>query len=332
MTGLDVVGLRRVLRVIVADDVRANRELAAAHLETLGCALTLVADGEAALAAAAEQAPDLVILDVMMPGLDGISVCQILKGRSETRFTPIILVTALDESEARVLAYQAGADDFLTKPVSAAELLARSAALLKMKILHDRLDDSQRVIVALAKTIQAKDMRTESHTERVADWARRLAAGAGMSGIELDDVYLGAVVHDVGKIGVPDAILLKPGPLDPAEMGLMRNHVLIGEEILSPLRSVAHLGPIVRNHHERIDGHGYPDRMAGVEIPLPSRVVAICDAFDAMVSDRPYRLGLPQGEATRRLAAGRDLQWDSELVNVFLADVLPQTPRRGSRE
>lgn len=307
-----------MMQVLIADDVRENRELAAAYLEALDCEVAMVGDGNAALAAVNKHPPDLALLDVMMPGRDGISVCHAIKSNPLTQFVPVVLLTALADSESRVLAYKAGADDYLTKPVAASEMVARCAALLRMKSLLDRLDDAQRVIVALAQAVEAKDMRTESHTERVAQWSQRLAIAAGMSSVDVDAVYLGSLIHDVGKIGVPDHILLKRGRLDRHEQAIIRQHVITGETILRSLRSVAHLIPIVRSHHERIDGAGYPDGLGGEEIPLAARIVAVSDAYDAMVSDRPYRAGLSKPEAKARLLAGSGTQWDARLVPLFL--------------
>jgi putative two-component system response regulator len=187
-----------------------------------------------------------------------------------------------------------------------------------MKKVYDELDDTETVIFALAKAVDAKDNYTEAHTERVASRARLLGANAGLSGTDLDDLYRGGMIHDIGKIGVPDAILLKPGPLDGEEMRIMRKHPVIGEEIARPLRSAAKLLHIIRHHHEKFDGTGYPDQLAGDDIPLVARIVAISDAYDAIVSDRPYRKGMSREKAVAILDRGAGSQWDPELVPLFI--------------
>jgi HD-GYP domain-containing protein (c-di-GMP phosphodiesterase class II) len=177
------------------------------------------------------------------------------------------------------------------------------------------------VILSLARAVEAKDRYTESHTERVARAARILGEAVGIGEPLLEDLYLGGVIHDIGKIGVPDALLLKPGPLDADEVALMRTHVLIGEEIVRPLRSASGLLPIVRHHHERWDGLGYPDGLSGEHIPLPARIVAVCDAYDSMVSDRPYRRAMTPARAAAVLREGAGSQWDARLVSLFLQRV-----------
>jgi putative two-component system response regulator len=220
-----------------------------------------------------------------------------------------------------VRALEAGADDFLAKPVDRTELTARVRSLLRLKSLYDELDDAEAVIFALAKAVEAKDHYTEAHTERVAYNAQALALIAGLPEADLRQLYRGAMVHDIGKIGVPDAILLKPGPLNDEEWEAMKKHPTIGERIARPLRSATGMLPIIRNHHERVDGLGYPDAMHGDRIPLAARIVAICDAYDAMTSDRPYRPGRAAAEAAAILRDGAGSQWDEELVHLFLDQV-----------
>ena len=307
--------------VLVVDDYQPNVELLQAYLEDIGCDVHAEMDGLAALAAARGRTPDLVLLDVMLPGMDGFQICRTLKSEPRTRLLPIVLVTALDRPEHRVRGLEAGADDFIVKPVQRIELTARVRSLLRLKALYDRLDDAERVIVALARAVEAKDLHTEDHTERVGHAARKLGVAVGLEGALLDDLYWGGIIHDIGKIGVPDAILLKPGALTPEEWEIMRSHVLIGEEIARPLRSAANLLPIIRHHHERIDGRGYPDGLVGEKIPITARVVAICDAFDAMVSDRPYRPGLKPSEAASVLRDGAGTQWDQELVSLYVSQL-----------
>jgi putative two-component system response regulator len=181
------------------------------------------------------------------------------------------------------------------------------------------------VIFALAAAVEAKDRYTERHTRRVADSARRIGLRLGLPEPQIDALFRGGFVHDVGKIGVPDQILSKPGPLDAQEWERMREHTAIGEEIMRPLRSAALLLPIIRHHHEHFDGAGYPDGLRGQEIPLLARIVAVCDAFDALVSDRPYRGRVSVGEAVDRLYDGSGAQWDPKLVSL-MAELVPSMP------
>jgi putative two-component system response regulator len=231
------------------------------------------------------------------------------------------MITSLDRTADRVRALEAGADDYMTKPVDRIELVARVRSALRLKSVYDSLDSAEQVIFALAAAVEAKDPYTEAHTQRVADAARKIGFRMGLGAPDLDALYRGGLIHDIGKIGVPDAILLKPGPLDPVELAAMRQHPIIGETIVAPLRSGAPLLPIIRHHHERYDGTGYPDRLAGPNIPRLARIVAVCDAFDALVNDRPYRSRKAPEEALAILRSGAGRQWDPEVVDLFNAQV-----------
>jgi len=284
-------------------------------------------DGIEALELVKKDRPDLVLLDVMMPRMDGYEVCQRLKDSPEGKLLPVVMVTALGQIADRVRGLEVGADDFIVKPIERVELVARVRSLLRVKQLYDRLDDAQRTIFSLARAVEAKDSSLEAHTERVGMNARRVGQALGLADDALDDLLWGGVIHDIGKIGIPDSILLKPGPLTVAEFEIMKQHVFTGEEIARPLRSAHDLLPIIRHHHERIDGSGYPDGLAGENIPLGARIVSICDAFDAMISDRPYRRGLTHENALATLTAGAGTQWDAQLVGIFqtlVSEPLPE--------
>ena len=308
--------------MLVVDDVEANRRLLGAHLDTIECEVLEAEDGTTALAAVSEGA-DLVLLDVQMPGMNGFEVCRRLKSAPETRLIPVVMVTALGQLGDRVRALEAGADDFLTKPVERVELEARVRSLLRLKAVYDRLDDSDRVIYALARAVEAKDSYTEAHTLRVAAGAVGLGDILGIGQEELDQLQRGALVHDLGKIGIPDGILHKPGRLSDEELRVMRQHPLIGEEIARPLHSAARFLSVIRHHHEWVDGSGYPDGLAGTTIPLLARIVAVSDAYDALISDRPYRPRKTPEEAIGVLRDGAGRQWDSRLVGAFVDQVLP---------
>ncbi len=319
--------VRRQPVVLVVDDHPLNLELIEGCLADVDCRVITATDGIEALELVKKDRPDLVLLDVMMPRMDGYEVCQRLKDSPEGKLLPVVMVTALGQIADRVRGLEVGADDFIVKPIERVELVARVRSLLRVKQLYDRLDDAQRTIFSLARAVEAKDSALESHTERVGMNARRIGEALGLPEDTLDDLLWGGVIHDIGKIGTPDSILLKPGPLTPAEFEVMKQHVFTGEEIARPLRSAHDLLPIIRHHHERIDGTGYPDGLAGDDIPLVARIVAICDAFDAMISDRPYRKGLSHADALATLLAGAGTQWDAKLVGIFqtlVSEPLPE--------
>ena len=190
--------------------------------------------------------------------------------------------------------------------------------LLRQRALNQRLDATEGVLFALARAVEARDRHTIHHAERVGRYAEAMGAAFGLTPEDGELLYQGGVLHDLGKIAIPDAILLKPGPLTEAEFARMREHSVDGERICLSLRSVSHYLPIIRHHHERVDGNGYPDHLAGTEIPIGARITSIADSWDAMVSDRPYRAGLDEDEAIRRLRQGAGTQWDAGLVHVFL--------------
>lgn len=312
-------------RILVVDDAEPNRELIAAYLEQAGHHVLMAGSGAEALLTLQHKGVDLVLLDIMMPGMDGYEVCTRMRQNFATRLTPVVLVTSLDDRSDRIRGMDAGADDFLSKPVNQTELLARVRSLLRVKRLTDQLDSSEAVIFTLARAVEAKDAYTEQHTSRVADYSRGIAAAAGLSTEEQGAIYRCGMVHDIGKIAISDLILLKPGKLTPEEFESMKRHSVIGEEICRPLRSAAQLSPAIRHHHEHWNGAGYPDGLKATAIPLSARIVAISDAFDAMTSDRPYRQAMPVEKARAILTAGRGVQWDGDLVDHFLA--LPESQR-----
>ena len=315
--------------VLVVDDGLANRELVQAYLSGLDCEVRLASDGASALEQIQQEPPDLVLLDVQMPGMDGYEVCRRIKAGPGGRLLPVVMITALNQTDDRVRALESGADDFMSKPVERVELVARVRSALRLKALYNTLDSAEQVIFSLAAAVEAKDSLTEKHTQRVGESARHLGSRLGMPEVALDALFRGGVIHDIGKIGVPDSILLKPGALDPEETIRMRSHVLIGENIVRPLRSASTLLPIIRHHHERFDGRGYPDSLRGREIPRLARIVAVCDAFDALVNDRPYRPRLPVDRALAMLVDGAGHQWDPEVVDLFVGE-MPAIHRLGA--
>jgi putative two-component system response regulator len=304
--------------VLVVDDVPANRELLQGHLDDLGYEVREARDGIEALEAVEAEEPDLILLDIDMPRLDGIAVCERLKAHPTRRLIPIVILTASNDRNTRLRGLAAGADDYLSKPFDPKELLIRTKVLLRQRALNQRLDATEGVLFALARAVEARDRHTIHHAERVGRYAEAMGVAKGLTQEDCDLLYHGGVLHDLGKIAIPDAILLKPGPLTTAEFATMRQHSVEGERICLSLRSVSHFLPIIRHHHERVDGTGYPDHLEGNDIPIGARMTAIADGWDAMVSDRPYRAGLDEEEAVTRLRQGAGTQWDAGLVRVFL--------------
>jgi len=291
------------------------------YLSAIECEVRLAADGAAALAIVETDPPDLVLLDVRMPRMDGYEVCRRIKSTPRGRLLPVVMITGLSQTAHRVAALEAGADDFMSKPVDGAELIARVRSALRLKELYNTLDGAEHVIFSLATAVEAKDSFTERHTQRVGESARLLGQKLGLPDSTLDVLYRGGIIHDIGKIGVSDSILHKPGPLDASEVPQMQAHVEIGESIVRPLNSTAVLLPVIRHHHERFDGLGYPDRLRAREIPRAARIVSVCDAFDALVNDRPYRIRRSAVEALAVLRAGAGTQWDPETVDLLASEL-----------
>lgn len=308
----------RIERILVADDDDAGRALLRTLLVREGYDVVEAATGRAALVRTAEMAFDLLVLDVQMPSPDGLEVTRRIRTDPATALLPVILVTGLGALDDKVAGLDAGATDFLTKPFEAPELLARIRAALRTKAAIDRLESTQGVLVALANAVEAKDPVIEHHCDRLASLAVGLARLAGLDAEAVEAIGYGAALHDIGKIGVAEAILRKPGRLTDAEWVEIRRHPDIGARIVGPLRLGSVVGPIVRAHHERWDGQGYPDRLRGEAIPTGARIVGIVDAFDAMTHDRPYRAAATIDAALAELHDEAGRQFDPELSALFV--------------
>jgi putative two-component system response regulator len=304
--------------ILLVDDDAAYRKLMVGLLRAQGFEVVTAGNGEEALAEFARHEPDLVLLDVDMPLLNGFEVCRKLKQKPESRLTPVVLVTGLAATEDRIRGLDAGADDFLSKPVDRNELLARVRSLLHLKSYTDELERAESVVFALARSIEGKDPYTEGHCERLAEYSSRLGKRIGLPSELITALRWGGIVHDIGKVAVPEAILLKPGPLTPEEWVIMRDHPVVGERICAPLRSFRYVLPIIRHHHERFNGSGYPDGLEGEKIPLTARVLQLADVYDALTTERPYKRALTQDEAMT--AMEQEVQrgwWDPALFVEF---------------
>jgi putative two-component system response regulator len=304
--------------ILVADDQAANRELLEELLTTQGYKVITVPDGAAAVAELTRTQFDLVLLDVMMPHLNGFEVCLKIKSNPDTYLIPVIMITALCDKQDRLEGIKVGADDFLSRPVDRTELLARVRSLLKLKQRTDELERAESVLFSLARSIEGKDPYTHGHCERLSDYSARLGEHLGLSEDQLIALRRAGIVHDVGKIAVPDAILLKPGSLTPDEWTLIREHPVVGERICSPLKSFRFVLPIIRHHHEKFDGSGYPDGLRGEDIPVTARVLQVVDVYDALTTDRPYKKAFSITDALQTMkqevAKG---WWDAHIFDQF---------------
>jgi putative two-component system response regulator len=307
--------------VLAVEDEPGNRGLLTRQLLRHHYEVLTFADGESALEYIDSnfRTPDLILLDVMLPGIDGFAVCRRLKEQPLTRLIPVVLLTGLDARQHKIAGIRAGADDFLSKPIQFEELIARVGSLVKLKRHTDELESAQSVILSLALTVEARDPYTEGHCQRLAAYAVAVGQALGLSVEQLATLERGGYLHDVGKIGVPDAVLMKPGRLTPEEFAVMQSHTIIGERLCGDLRSLRAVREIVRHHHERIDGSGYPDRLKGDAIPLTAQIVAIVDAYDAMTTIRPYRDALSMTVACDELRRDADEgRLNPELVRLFI--------------
>jgi putative two-component system response regulator len=306
-------------RILIVDDSPQNVQLLEAYLVEAGYEIIAAGSGDEALQKLdGEEQPDLIILDVMMPGLDGYQVCEKIKSSHETQRLPVMMLTALTEIDDKVKGFEAGADEFLSKPIDKMELLLRVKSLLRTKHLNEDLENARDVIYTLALAIEANDPYTRGHSERVAQYSSRIAQRLNLSAEQIDVVNNAGILHDVGKIGISETILQKPGPLTDKELTAVQDHPVIGEKICKPLRSANLLLTVIRHHQERYDGEGYPDRLAGADIPIEARVIAVADAYDAMTSPRPYRPPMSQRQVLGTLKREAGKQWDPDVVEVFL--------------
>ena len=302
--------------ILIADDNDANLELLSEILTAAGYHVTCVRNGVEAIAAVLRGTIDVALLDVVMPACSGFAACHEIKSNPKTRLIPVVLITSLTNTDDRIRGINSGADDFLNKPFNKQELLARVHSLLRLKSFTDELENAETVLFSLATSIEAKDPYTEGHCERLSEYSLALATQIGLPEELRTALRRGGIVHDVGKVAVPEHILLKPGPLTDDEWKIMKRHPVVGEQICCPLRSFRHVVPIIRHHHEKLDGSGYPDGLKGEQIPITARILQVVDVYDALTTDRPYRPALRPEEALAqiRIEVKRGW-WDSALVD-----------------
>jgi putative two-component system response regulator len=304
--------------ILIADDDETNSELLSEILQEVGYRTICVRTGADALFKVTSGDADLALLDVRMPDKSGFDVCSAIKSNPPTRFVPVILVTGLCATSDRIQGIVSGADDFLNKPVNQQEVRARVKSLLRLKSYIDELEHAEIVLTSLAASIEAKDPYTHGHCERLSNYSVALGKKVGLSDELCIALRKGGIVHDIGKVAVPERILLKPERLTPEEWYIMKQHPAVGERICAPLRSFRAVLPIIRHHHEKLDGTGYPDGLKGDEIPLTARILQTVDIYDALTTDRPYRPAMPVEEAIEMMRSeAKRGWWDTALIDEF---------------
>lgn len=311
-------------RLLLVDDEPTNLQVLR-HILQADYRLLFATDGERALQVAREQLPDLVLLDIMMPHMDGYAVCRALKADAATASIPVIFITALTDSQDETAGFDVGGVDYLTKPVSPPVVRARVRNHLSLVRVDELRETRLQIVQRLGRAAEYKDNETGLHVIRMSHFSQLLALAAGCSPAWAEDLLNAAPMHDVGKIGIPDAVLRKPGPLDADEWATMRRHPEIGAEIIGehPSGVLQLAREIALAHHEKWDGSGYPRGLAGEAIPLSARIVAIADVFDALTTRRPYKEPWPVQDALDHIAAQAGKHFDPALVALF-APLLPQ--------
>jgi len=325
-------------KILVVDDHAASRMTAAALLAVEGYEVLEAENGPIALDTVVKSKPDVILLDVMMPGMDGFEVCQKLKHDEQTRLIPVIFITALNDRRSRIRGIEAGGDDFLTKPFDRLELAARVKSLVRQKRLNEDLDHAEQVVFSIARAIESRDPNTGDHCERLASMGKAFGTYLSLSRSEIRDLMWGGYLHDIGKVGIPDTVLLKKGRFTEEERLIMNQHVLIGEKICQPLRTMRGVMPIIRHHHERWDGSGYPDGLVGHEIPYLAQIFQILDIYDALTSERPYKKAFPIEEALAIMTEETAKEWRNpqlmaqftQFIRTIQLKNLPPLPRPDS--
>ena len=314
-----------ITRVLVADANATVRKILRHVFASLGWETLEAQDGPQALELARRRPhPQAILLDLKLSQINGYDVCRTLKSDNEFQLIPIIVTTSLDSPEEKMRALEAGADDFLTKPINRAELTVRLRSLLRIHRFNQELIGAESVAMALARAVAAKDGYAQSHLEKVATHAVTLGKALGLDVAELKILKYGAILHNVGKIAIPDVVLEKTGPLSPREMAMFQQHPRIGCDICAPLKPLKPVLPIIRHHKEHWDGTGYPDNLKGDEIPLGAQIVGVVDVYTALISDRPYRKAVSHAEAIKSLRhQSREGRHNPTLVERFIECLEP---------
>lgn len=312
--------------ILILDSHEMNRRMLKAMLKTASYRIQECRTASEAMEILERENIDVIVLDLMLPEISGPDFCRWLKSNRRTKFIPILMLTSIQGVENEIHGISSGADEFLIKPVHPKLVRARIGAMLRTKTLIDSLEEAESILFALARAIEDRDKNTGSHCERLASYSVMLGGALGLTPLELTALYRGGFLHDIGKISVPDAILFKAGKLTPAEWEIMRKHTVQGEAICRHMKSLAPVLPIIRNHHEKWDGSGYPDGLKGEEIPLLARILQVVDIYDALTTARSYKPALPKEEALGLMLQEVECGWrDPDLVKLFV-DQLNRNP------
>ena len=308
----------QVSTILIVDDLDLNRHLLKAILKTESYRVLEAKRPSVALKLLEHEKVDLVVMDMVMPGMSGPDFCRALKADRRTQLIPLLVITGVQGTENEIAGIESGADEFLVKPLQPAVVRTRVRGMLRGKALIDSLDEAESILFALAKSVEARDNYTGMHCERLAAYSVRLGQALGLSRADQLALYRGGYLHDIGKVGIPDSILFKNGLLTPEEWQVMRMHTLRGEEICRPMKSLAPVLPIIRSHHERWDGSGYPDGLSGEDIPLLARVLQVADIYDALTTARTYKPAFSHDYALEIMLEESQRGWrDPELIPLF---------------
>ncbi len=304
--------------ILIVDELDLNRRLLRGILKTADYRILEVKRASEALALVDTEKIDLIVVDLVMPGVSGPEFCRKLKANRSTHLIPILMITSVQGVETEVVGISAGADEFLIKPLHPTVVRARIRSMLRNKAIVDSLEEAETILFSLAQSVEQRDRNTGQHCIRLASYSVALGNALGLPRCDLLALHRGGYLHDIGKIGIPDAILFKKGFLDEQEWSIMRSHTLKGEEICRPMKTLAPVLPVIRNHHERWDGSGYPDRLKGEDIPLLARILQVADIYDALTTERPYKPALAHTEALSVMEEEAERGWrDPELIPLF---------------
>lgn len=304
--------------ILIVDDIELNRRLLKAMLKTAAYRILEAARPSAAITILEQEKVDLVVVDLVMPEMSGPEFCHLLKSERRTQLIPILMTTSVQGTENEVTGIESGADEFLIKPLQPAVARTRIRAMLRNKALTDSLEEAETILFALAQSVEHRDKYTGMHCERLTTYSLALGQALGLQRQEQLALYRGSYLHDIGKIGIPDGILFKRGLLTDEEWQTMRLHTIRGEEICKPMKTLAPVLPIIRSHHERWDGSGYPDGLVGEDIPLLARILQVADIYDALTTARPYKPAFSHQHAIEIMVEEARRGWrDPELVPLF---------------
>jgi putative two-component system response regulator len=304
--------------ILIVDEIDVSRRLLKAMIKTQSYRILEARRPSEAFQILDQEKVDLVILDLIMPEMSGTEFCHRLKNNRATQLIPILMVTSVQGTETEITGIDSGADDFLVKPLNPSLVRARLRGMLRNKALVDSLDEAETILFALAQSVEQRDKYTGAHCERLAAYSVAIGRALGLPKQDLLALYRGGYLHDIGKVGLPDSILFKRGLLSEAEWETMHQHTIRGEAICRPMRTLAPVLPIIRSHHERWDGSGYPDKLRGEQIPLLARVLQVADIYDALTTARPYKPAFSHDHAIAIMLEESTRGWrDPELVPLF---------------